>query len=168
MAALATPATTHRKRTYSNPGAFFGDLTYILKNARTLKRARQQGLVPPAFRERLMLAVTAVNGCRYCSWFHAKEALKSGVEYEELTQLLAGTIDACPEDEAVALLYAHHWAESNAHPDPEVVHKLAQAYGRESSEAIHVVLRMIRMGNLLGNTWDSFLYVVTFRRMGSI
>jgi hypothetical protein len=28
----------------------------------------------PAFRERLMLAVTVVNGCRYCSYFHARQA----------------------------------------------------------------------------------------------
>lgn len=114
-----------------------------------------------------MLAVTAVNGCRYCSWFHAKEALKSGVGQEELNQLLAGTVDGCPGDEAVALLYAQHWADANALPDPEASLRLQQEYGAERAEAIHVVLRMIRMGNLLGNTWDSFLHLVSFGRLWS-
>ena len=167
MAELATPAA-HRKRTYSGPGALLSDLTFILRNAKALRRAQQNGLVSPAFRERLMLAVTAVNGCRYCSWFHAKEALKSGVGQDELTQLLAGTVDGCPEDEAVALLYAQHWADANAVPDAEAVLRLQQEYGVERADAIHIVLRMIRMGNLTGNTWDSFLHLISFGRQGSV
>jgi len=39
-----------------------------------------------------MLAVTAANGCRYCSYFHARQALKNGVGQEEIDQLLTGDI----------------------------------------------------------------------------
>jgi predicted chitinase len=35
---------------------------------------------------------------------------------------------------------------------------LAQTYGAERAEAIETVLRMIRMGNLLGNSGDYWLY----------
>jgi AhpD family alkylhydroperoxidase len=109
-----------------------------------------------------MLAVTAVNGCRYCSYFHTKQALKSGISLEEISKLLSGDINDCPEEEALALIYAQHWAESNTHPDPEAVKKLQETYNFEKVEAIHLALRMIRLGNLLGNTWDYLLYRISF------
>jgi len=113
-----------------------------------------------------MLAVTAVNGCRYCSYFHTKQALKSGITAEEIRDLLAGDVANCPQDEAVAVAYTQHWAESNAHPDPEAVQRLQQTYGHERAEAIHLILRMIRMANLLGNSWDYLIYRISFGRKG--
>ena len=62
--------------------------------------------------KRLMLAVTAVNGCRYCSYYHAQEALKAGLPDEELQMLLEGVVDDAPPEELPALLYAQHWAEA--------------------------------------------------------
>ena len=109
-----------------------------------------------------MLAVTSVEGCRYCSYFHSKLALKDGISQEEIGQLLSGNLDGCPEEEALAVIYAQHWAESNANPDAEAVSKLQQVYGFEKSQAIHLMLRMIRLGNLLGNTWDYLLYRTSF------
>jgi len=114
-----------------------------------------------------MLAVTAVNGCRYCSYFHTKQALKSGITSEEISNLLSGDVANCPQDEAVAVVYAQHWAESDAHPDPEAVKRLHQTYGPEKTEAIHSMLRMIRMGNLLGNSWDYLIYRISFGRRGA-
>jgi AhpD family alkylhydroperoxidase len=113
-----------------------------------------------------MLAVTAVNGCRYCSYFHTKQALKSGVTAEEIRDLLAGDVANCPQDEAIAVAYAQHWAESNTHPDPEAVKRLQQTYGGEKAEAIHLMLRMICIGNLLGNSWDYLIYRISFGRKG--
>ena len=52
-----------------------------------------------------MLAVTAVNGCRYCSYYHTKQALKSGITAKEINSLLAGDVANCPQDEAVAVAY---------------------------------------------------------------
>jgi AhpD family alkylhydroperoxidase len=114
-----------------------------------------------------MLAVTAVNGCRYCSYFHSRQALKSGISSEEIRQLLAGDVVNCPQDEAVAVAYAQHWAESNAHPEPEAVERLQQTYGPGKAESVHLVLRMIRMANLLGNSWDYLIYRISFGRRGA-
>ena len=108
-----------------------------------------------------MLAVTAVDGCRYCSYFHAKLALKDGISDKEISLLLSGDFDSCPEDEALAIAYAQHWAESDAHPDNEAVLRLQQVYGLEKVEAIHMMLRMIRLGNLLGNSFDYVLYLIS-------
>lgn len=154
-----------KKRTYKNIKDFLRDLWFPIRNRNRLKDAANKILISPTFRERLMLAVTAVNGCRYCSYFHAKQALKSGITSDEINQLLSGDVCNCPEDEAVAVIYAQHWAESDAHPDPETVLKLQQVYGIEKTEAIHLMLRMIRMGNLLGNSWDYFLYRISFGKL---
>jgi len=150
------------KRTYKNPKELIVDLWFPVRNRKKLRELKNRGLISPAFRERLMLAVTAVNGCRYCSYFHTKQALKSGVSPEEISRLLSGDVDACPEDEATAVMYAQHWSESDAHPEPEAIQKLQQTYGVEKTEVIHLMLRMIRLGNLLGNTWDYLIYSISF------
>ena len=87
-----------------------------------------------------MLAVTSVEGCRYCSYFHSKLALKGGINQEEIGQLLSGDFHGCPEEEALAVLYAQHWADSNACPDSETVEKLKETYGSEKAEAINMIL----------------------------
>jgi AhpD family alkylhydroperoxidase len=152
------------KRTYKNPKEFFRDLWFPVRNRKRLKEVTSQGLISPAFRERLMLAVTAVDGCRYCSYFHARQALKSGLAPEEINRLLSGDVDNCPEEEAVAVIYAQHWAESGAHPDPGAVLRLEQTYGVKKAESIHLMLRMIQMGNLMGNSWDCLLYHISLGR----
>jgi len=151
-----------KKRTYKNPKELFSDLWFPIRNRKPLKKVMNKGLISDPFRERLMLAVTAVDGCRYCSYIHARQALKSGVTPEEISQLLSGDVDDCPEEEAMGVIYAQHWAESDAHPDSEAVRRLQQTYGVEKAEAIHLMLRMIRLGNLLGNSWDYLLYSISF------
>ena len=155
-----------KKRTYKNLKDLFSDLWFPVRNRSQLKEVTNKRLISHGFRERLMLAVTAVNGCRYCSYFHAKQALKSGLTPEEINRLLSGDVANCPEEEAIAVIYTQHWAESDAHPDPEAIRELQQAYGAEKTEAIHLMLRMIRLGNLLGNSWDYLIYRISFGKRG--
>ncbi|MDR9459133.1 MAG: carboxymuconolactone decarboxylase family protein [Dehalococcoidia bacterium] len=153
------------KRTYSLR-ELYADISFLLKNVRDVRRIMRENLISSAFRERLMLSVTSVYGCRYCCWAHTREALRSGIDQKEITGLLTGSVDNCPQEEAVALLYAQHWADYNASPDPEATRRLEQAYGAEKAKMIHIVLRMIRVGNLWGNSWDCFLYRISFGRWG--
>jgi AhpD family alkylhydroperoxidase len=152
------------QRTYRSVGEFLADIFFMTKNIRRVRRIMREELISSAFRERLMLAVISVYRCRYCSWAHTREALRSGVARDEIASLLTGSVDSCPEDEAVALLYAQHWADTDTCPDPESCRRLEQAYGAEKAEAINMVLRMIRVGNLTGNTWDRFLNRISFGR----
>jgi AhpD family alkylhydroperoxidase len=142
------------------------DFRFIWQRRSMIRRTMRE-LIPATFRERLMMAVTEVNGCRHCSYLHARLALDAGVSDEELRQLLSGTIPTdIPHDELLALTYAQHWAESDARPEPQARKKLEEHYGAEMAQAIHIVLHMIRMGNLLGNLWDDWLFRLSFGHLG--
>ncbi len=154
------------RRFYRRPKELIEDFRYIMSR-RKLIRAAMRGLIAADFRERLMMVVTEVNGCRYCSYYHAKEALKSGIPEAELKSLLQGRIpNDTPPEEYPALVYAQHWAESNAQPSDEAVERLTEIYGQEKADAIHIVLRMIRVGNLSGNLFDYIIFKLTFGKRG--
>lgn len=154
------------RRIYRNLGEVLDDFRYIWHRRPLVRRAMRE-LISPAFRERLMMVVTEVNGCRYCSHYHARLSLSAGISTDELRELLAGSIPPnAPQDELPALAYAQHWAESNAHPDPETREKMVEIYGEEKAEAIEIVLRMIRSGNLSGNLLDYWLYRLSFGCLG--
>ena len=153
-----------RRRIYSNFGQFYQDTSFVINNREKIGLVMKGNLISPAFRERLMLSVTAVNNCRLCSYVHSKQALLSGLSEEETEMLLKGVIDNCPDKEIPALFYAQHWADTDPKPDPKARHKLVENYGKDTVEVIELVLRVIRMGNLVGNTWDYFLYRLSFAR----
>ncbi len=114
-----------------------------------------------------MLAHTSVNECRWCSWAHARSALKQGIPEGEVDALLCGAVEDCPEEEAVALLYAIHFAETDGHPDTEARQAVVDEYGQERTEAIERVLATIRSGNLLGNSFDYVLFRLSGGRLGN-
>jgi len=154
-----------RRRTYQRPGDLLRDVRAVLAD-RDLLRTTMRGGLDAAFRERLMLVVTGVNGCRYCSYAHARQALAEGILQEEISRLGERTFEGSPTEEIPALLYAQHWAEADGTPDPDARAAVRQVYGDEALARIEIVLRMIRVGNLLGNTWDYVLYRLTFGRLG--
>ena len=150
------------KRRYHSLAEFSRDVLAILRARAPLAR----GTISPAFRERLMLAVTSVNACRYCARFHSQVALAADLPAAEIAQLLAGEFTGAPANEIPALVYAQHWAEMNAQPEPALHTQFIAAYGAETARAIELVLRMIRIGNLAGNTFDYILYRLSFGRLG--
>ena len=105
-----------------------------------------------------MIVTTAVNECGYCSWFHAKQAVASGVSADEVGDMfqLQFQANASPR-ELTALLYAQHFAETNRNPDAEMTARLFDDYGERTAKHILVLIRTIYFGNLFGNTWDAVL-----------
>ena len=155
-----------RKRTYTGLGDMARDLVWPFRHRQQLRQAMRGGLVSHQFRERLMMAVTAVNQCRYCAYYHTQESLRAGLPEDEIRLLLDGDLSAAPADELPALLYAQHWAETNGRPDPDARRRLLDTYGPERSAAIETVLRLIRTGNLLGNSTDWLLHKLSLGRLG--
>lgn len=110
------------------------------------------------FSEKIMNVVTAVNGCVYCAWFHAKLAASSGISQEEIKHMMQLQFQTDASDhELPALLYAQHYAETNRKPDAEMTQKFKQFYGEKTARHILMYIRMIFFGNLYGNTFDAFL-----------
>ena len=157
---------TFPKRTYHSLKEIIGDMKFMLSNREEVHTLMNTKLVSQTFRERLMMAVTSVNGCRYCSYYHSKEALKAGMSPEEIATLTNCEFGNCPDEEQPALLYAQHWAESNTLPDVEAYQRVLEFYGEEKLSAIEMVLRIIRMGNLMGNTLDYLLFKLSFGYLG--
>ncbi|MGD8814197.1 MAG: carboxymuconolactone decarboxylase family protein [Anaerolineales bacterium] len=158
---------TFQRRTYRNLGDFLADFRKIMTRRKEIRTLMGEELIPPAFRERLMLAVTAVYGCRYCSFAHAREALSKGVSQKEIEALGECFFEGSPPEEVPALLYAQHWAEANGKPDITARAQIVERYGERVVDAMELALRMIRMGNLSGNTWDYFLHRISFGRWGA-
>jgi len=151
-----TDRREYRKRFYT-PGTLFEDLHGLVVRAPELSTARRGGRVSPAFAERIMLAVTAVNQCRYCSYGHTRMALQAGLTEEEIQLLLDGHVDFIDPDEAPALFFAQHVAESGGRPDRAAVERLVETYGPRKARDIQAYVRMITFGNLIGNTVDALL-----------
>jgi AhpD family alkylhydroperoxidase len=155
-----------KRRIYRSPTQLIADFRAITSRRKEIRTLMRGEVINAAFRERLMLVVTEVNGCRYCSYGHARQALAEGISQEEITALGQGMFAGSPSEEVPALLYAQHWAEANGVPDVAVRERLVEQYGEEVAAEIELVLQMIRMGNLLGNTWDYVLYRISLGRWG--
>ena len=155
-----------RKRIYTTPGAFLKDVGFLMRNFRRINAIFNGERLDPAFRERIMLAVTHVNECRFCASFHTKAALAEKVSHDEINALLDGSYKDCPAEEIPAIRYGEHWAETAGKPDAAIREKLLTGYDQETVKAIEIVLRVIKTGNLTGNTVDRFLFCISFGRWG--
>lgn len=102
----------------------------------------------PRTRERVILAVTEVNGCRYCAWIHGSWADFLGD---------AGEVEA---DEAV-LAYARACAGAGRPLDPA---PLAEVLPPAAIRAVRATVAQIEVANLVGNTVDGLLARLTRKR----
>ncbi|MGQ9834311.1 MAG: carboxymuconolactone decarboxylase family protein [Candidatus Villigracilaceae bacterium] len=144
------------RRIYTWP-AFRLAVRQVFGQMDDLKRAARHERVDKRFAEKLMLAVTRVNGCRYCAYGHTRAALAMGVPESELQRLMSGDLGSFPPQEAVGLAFAQHYAESQGQIDPAAWQSLVETYGQETAQDILPYLRMITFGNLYGNTFDALL-----------
>lgn len=135
-----------------------GDLGFFMWNVPGIVGALRNKRVTRSSMEKIMAVTTAVNGCVYCSWFHARQAVGSGISEEEVRNLMRLQFQTdASEFELMALLYAQHYAETDRRPDPEMTRRLFDFYGEETARHIILVIRMIFFGNLYGNTWDAVI-----------
>ena len=122
-----------------------------------LARARRSGAMPGPFKERLMLAVTEVNGCALCSYAHTKMALEAGLSPGEIRDMLAGENGGVPEEELPAILFVQHYADTRGRPSADAWGRMRALYGREKAMAILGAARDIMVGNAYGIPGGSLL-----------
>jgi AhpD family alkylhydroperoxidase len=134
------------------------DVGFVIKNIPRFFKAFRNKNISRSFAEKIMLVVTAVNGCRYCSWFHAKQAIASGMSENEIREMLDLQFHANASDQEIpALLYAQNYAETDRKPDREVTERLYGFYGKKIAQDIILYIRAIFIGNYTGNTFDAFI-----------
>ena len=104
-----------------------------------------------------MLAVTEVNGCKYCNYYHTRLAMKEGVSKTEIRAMRTGKNADLPEDEALALMYAQHYADTGGNPDSETRARLAVQYGEEKARGIEASIKTIMVGNIYGIAVDGLM-----------
>lgn len=135
----------------------FRIMTLAFRSIPLLRRAKAAGKMNHAFLERIMLAVTEVNGCAMCSYYHTKVALESGFSAEEVRNMLGGTFSDVPEDELDGVLFAQHYADMRGKPSRESWDHIVGHYDEIGAYGILAVTRMIMMGNATGIPAGSFL-----------
>lgn len=148
---------TFAKRTFTLPLLLRSFGSFVLYTP-----FRLIALVKPAtsrsLREKVIIAVTSVNDCRWCSWLHTGIALKHGVNLDELKSLLgSGTFGTDAEREATAILFAQHFADTCRHPTPAGRLALAKQFTRYQRLEIMAWIHFIYFTNLSGNSADAWL-----------
>lgn len=153
------------KRVYRT-GTFFGDIFFLSVRLPSIINAYRSKRVPWPMAEKIMLAVTAVNGCQHCARFHGALAQISGVEAEEVAGLLQMEIGRHVSNfERPALQFAQEYAQTERNPSAGNFQELKRFYGEDIVNDIMIYIRMIMLGNLSGNTVDALTARLRGRRI---
>ena len=133
------------------------NIAWVLAHLEEVRAAHDTGRVNETFAKRIVLAVTNVNGCRYCDYFHARNALELGIDEIELIRIYAGEFGDIPAEQTVAIAFAQHYAEQQGKPDLAAWQRLYSFYGPDTAQDILAIIHTITIGNLLGNSGDALL-----------
>ncbi len=114
-------------------------------------------LVDNNFVRRLQLAVTEVNGCAACSYQHTQMALKQGMSNEEINSFLGGESNFIKPEEAKAILFAQHFADSRGFPKKYAYDSIVEEYGKKEASIILSASQMMIAGNMYGIPFSAFL-----------
>ena len=130
----------------------FSYIKYVLKTSFggiNIFLSKRRG-ISDMFRERLMLSVTEVVGCAYCSYAHAKKALKAGLSDSEISSILSNEKTVIKKEEALGIAYAISFAEESGIVSKDINLKLKTGYGRKKANTIKSLVNMISIGNTIG------------------
>jgi AhpD family alkylhydroperoxidase len=147
------------KRTLT-PDNVFETVVNVLASGPMLVGAAVRPKISAALREKLFLAVSSINDCRYCKWGHSHWAMAQGVPLEEVNEILGHQIESLEAKnpaEAAAILFAQHYAEQLDQFDPESIENLRKHYSEAEVAEILAYVRFITLTNLTGNTVDAFV-----------
>lgn len=143
----------------------FKIMNHAAKSFGLLMYVKKHKLFNKKFKERIMLAVTEVNGCELCSYVHTKISLSSGMNKHEIKGLLNGIKDDIPDDQLVGVLFGEYYASSHEQPEKYMINRLIEEYGREKAKTICAILGMITLTNSMGISMGLFKDRLMFRRV---
>ncbi|MFA6627848.1 MAG: carboxymuconolactone decarboxylase family protein [Bacilli bacterium] len=135
---------------------YFG-LVYGIRSFILLGFSKRKKLISNEFIERLMLAVTEVNGCEVCSYAHTKMALQGGFTTQEINAFLSGDPAYIKPEESVGILFAQHYTDYKGYPLPSTVATLQKTYGKQKARIILAAIQTITLGNVIGIPISAFI-----------
>ena len=138
---------------------YLGAKSFVL-----LRKSKKYKLINKKFKERIMLAVTEVNGCEMCSFVHTKIALSSGMSKEEINNILNSDHHDVPLEESVALIFSQHFAFTKENPSMEAIERIIEEYGKQKAELVLAICNMITMTNGMGTSLDYLYSRLRFKR----
>ncbi len=144
-----------QKRSF-NFQSFKSSFTNAIRNFGGIMKTFRTKRISPQFSEKIMLALTSVNKCRYCALLHTSAALRSGCTQKEIESIFSFKLENLKEDEVAALSFAQNYAQNNAMVNREEIKGLLSCYGIEKTRDILNYIYMFYIGNLTGNTVDAF------------
>ncbi|MDD2584147.1 MAG: carboxymuconolactone decarboxylase family protein [Bacteroidales bacterium] len=154
---IDTPVTSRKsfKRKFSFL-ELYQSLSFAPQAVSRLAKNNRLALVSKDFIKRLQLAVTEVNGCPACSYQHTKIALEQGMSNEEITSFLSGGDQFIKPEEAKAIMFAQHFADSRGFPKKYAYDALVEEYGEEKSKIIISAAQIMISGNIYGIPFSAF------------
>jgi len=146
---------TKYKRKYSF-GEMYSSFVMIPNALAKLIGNKKKKLVDKNFIERLQLAVTEVNGCAACSYAHAYMALKQGMSNEEIDSFLNGDEKFINQEEAKAIVFAQHYADSRGFPKKDAYKSIIDEYGDIKAKVILSAIQLMFAANIYGIPYSAF------------
>lgn len=143
-------------RTFDSPGEYFSLFRMTFSRMRGLRKIPQEQKISPQFREKLMVAVSAVNQCAYCSYLHTRTALEQGISREEIDTIFKNDVSQFSEEDLPGILFAQHFAETKGNVSEEALKNIEEKYGTITTGQMLAFLQTVLFGNLCCNTYVSF------------
>ncbi len=135
----------------------YRSFVYVPRAMSKLIDNKKSKLVDSHFIERLQLAVTEVNGCAACSYQHTQMALEQGMSNEEITSFLSGDGSFTKPEEAKAIMFAQHFADSRGFPKETTYDSIVTEYGKKQARIILSASQVMIAGNMYGIPFSAFL-----------
>ena len=134
----------------------YGSFVFFPRAMRKMMENTKSKLVDIHFVKRLQLAVTEVNGCPACSYAHTKMALEQGMSGEEISSFLSGGSDYIKPEEAKAIMFAQHFADSRGYPKKYAYDSIVKEYGKKEARIILSAVQTMIAGNMYGIPYSAF------------
>lgn len=150
---IKIPDSIGLRREYKRKFSFwelYRSLVYIPGAMSILIANNKSNLVSKQFIERLQLAITEVNGCPACSYQHTKMALQQGMSNEEINSFLSGGDAFIKPEEAKAILFAQHFADTRGFPKKYTYDAIVEEYGEKRADIILSAAQVMIVGNIYG------------------
>ena len=135
----------------------YGAMVFAPRAMSKLAKNKKSKVVDTHFVERLQLAVTEVNGCAACSYQHTQMALEQGMSNEEISSFLSGADSFIKPEEAKAILFAQHFADTTGFPKKSAYDSIVEEYGEDKAKVILAAVQIMITGNMYGIPFSAFV-----------